>query len=358
MRVLHCIETLQAGGAERQLTYLAQGLRRLGHEVEVAYLGGGPYEAALAATGARLHRIARGAAPVELLRLCRIVRARRPDVVQTWLGRMNVLGAVAGEALGRPWIFSERSLRLHDHGLRGLMRGLIGARAPLLVANSQAGARLWRRLRGRRAIEVVPNGLPLDEIARTEPADRAALGVPSSAELIVWAGRFVPAKNIEVLALALCRLLEARPRAFAIACGDGELRSAFSSTVARHGLSSRCLSPGHLSDVWALLKTADLLFLPSLTEGRPNVLLEAMAARCPVVLSDIAPHRELVPPTAARFFPPTSTATAVAELTAALDDIEGTRTRAEHAYELVRTFSIDAMVQAHLRLYQNLVEKP
>jgi len=354
MRVLHCIDTLGAGGAERQLSYLADGLVRSGHEVDVAYFDGGPFEEQLRRSGAALHRIDRSSAVTQLYGVHRTIRHRRPDVVHTWLGRMNVVGGLA--SFGRRWIYSERSVRLHDRGLPGLVRQWLGARSSLLVANSEAGARLWRPVRPR-GVEVVPNGLPVDEIAATPTASRASLGLDERAELILWAGRFVPAKNIELLGEVLASVLAARPRAVAWCCGEGELAARLRALVDRRGVGGRCVLPGRRADLWALLKTADVLLSPSRAEGQPNVVLEAMSAGCPLVLSDIDAHRELVPDEAGRFFRRDDAGDAIAGVLGVLDDPSAARARAARARELVRNRSIDAMVRAYLRLYQDLLAR-
>jgi glycosyltransferase involved in cell wall biosynthesis len=355
VRILQCIDTLQPGGAERQLCYLTEGLVRRGHEVGVAYVGGGPYEHRLRAAGAELHPIATRLAPLQWVRLRRAIADRRAELVQTWLGRMNVVGGAASRSLGRPWIYCERSVRLHDRGLPGLVRGWLGARASLLVANSYAGAELWRSIRARRANAVVANGVPLDELDAVEPAERAQLGVPADAEWIVWAGRFVPAKNLDVLADLLARVLTARPRAIAWCCGEGVERDRFEAILRDRGIAARCHLPGHRHDLWRILKSADLFVSPSVSEGRPNVVLEAMALGCPLVLSDIAPHREVAPGDAALFFATRSACDAAEAIGRALDDRDATRARVERARAAVRNQSTEAMVDAYLHLYRLLV---
>ena len=351
MRVLHCIESLGGGGAERQLHYLARGLVERGHHVDIACFDGGVFEARLPAS-VTLHRIRHRRLGPQLWALSRVVAACRPDVVQTWLGRMNVVGGLASLAGNRAWIYSERSVRLHDRGLPGAVRGWLGARAPLVLANSDAGAQLWRR-RGAR-VAVVPNGVPVADIVATPPAARASLDIADDAELIVWAGRFAAAKNLPFLAQLLARVLAARPRAVALVVGDGEERPRFAATMAALGIAARVRLVGRRDDVWALLKTSDVLVSTSLAEGRPNVVLEAMAARCPLVLSSIAPHRELAGDVAL-LFDPRALDDAAAQLGRALEFRDEAAQRAQLAFTRVQAQSIDAMVDAHLDRYRQLV---
>lgn len=354
MRLLHCIDTLGAGGAERQLTYLVEGLVRLGHDVDVACLHDGPFGARLAASGATVHRLGARAALPLVNDLWDVTRRRRIDLVQTWHGRMTAAGGIVAPLARRPWLYSERSVRGLHGGWRASVRQLIVRGAAAVVANSEAGAALWRRTTPGR-VHIVENGVEVDAIEATPPADRAALGIPADAELVVYAGRFVPAKNIPLLAAALTALLRERPRAFALLVGDGEELPGFRAAIARAGLSARCLVPGYRDDVWALLKAADVVIAPSRIEGRPNVVLEAMAAGRPLVLSDIAQHRECVPADAVAWFPSGASAAAALALARTLDDLPAARARAAAAKEVVRAQSVDRMVRAYAALYNRVL---
>lgn len=352
MRVLHCIDTLGGGGAERQLTYLSEGLVRLGVGVDVVYLLEGAFGSRLRASGAALHPLG-WRTPLPLVAdLCRIIRHQRVDVVQTWLGRMSAAGGVAGGILGRPWIYSERSVREHDVGCRAALRRWLGARAAAVVANSEAGAAGWQK--GAR-VHVVPNGVEVDAIAATPPAARATLGVAGDAALVVYAGRFVAAKNLPLLGAALGALLRARRSAVALLCGDGEGLAAVRAAVDAAGVGARCRALGFRSDLWPILRAADVVVAPSLHEGRPNVVLEAMAGRCPLVVSDIAGHRECVPRDGARWFDSHDVAGAVAALHDCLDDRRAARARADIAFQAVRRHSVDEMARAYADLYDRVL---
>src|SRR5262245_4706386 len=174
-RVLHCNDTLGGGGAERQLTYLTEGLLRLGFGVDVVHMHDGPYGPRLRASGATVHNLGlRGPLPL-VSDLYRIIRERRVDLVQAWLGRMCFSCGVAGPLAGRPWVYSERLVREHERGWRAVVRRMIARGSAAVVANSEAGAAGWRRALGQR-VHVVPNGIDLEAIAATPPIARQQLG--------------------------------------------------------------------------------------------------------------------------------------------------------------------------------------
>jgi glycosyltransferase involved in cell wall biosynthesis len=354
VRILHCIDSLAQGGAERQLSYLVEGLLRAGHEIDVAYARQGAYEGPLSEAGAVLHRIGEASAALQVRDLHRVVRSRRPDLMHTWLGRMHVIGGITARMTRCPQVFNERSVRTWDRGIAGALRQWIGGRAALLVANSESGANAWRSSR-KGPVRVIRNGLSLVELTAAAAVDRAELEVSPDAELVLHAGRFDPVKNIELLARVIVSVLSARPRAVAICCGEGELLGWFRATLDQSGLGARCLTPGYRADVWALLKAADVFITTSHAEGHPNSVLEALACGCPVVLSDIRPHRECVPADAGFFFAPGSAAEAARAIAQTLDDREATGGRVARGREAVRSHSIEAMVSSFLQLYDNVL---
>jgi glycosyltransferase involved in cell wall biosynthesis len=339
------------------LVLLVEGLIALGHAVDVAYLLDGPHAARLRRSGARLHAVSRGAPLGQIGRIGRIARDGGAELVHTWLQRMGAVGGVAARLCRLPWVYGERSVPGREVGWRRAVRQQLAVvEAAAIVANSDTAAAEWRRLvRDPARVGVVPNALDLEALSATEPVGRDALGVPEDAELVLYAGRFVPPKNIPLLGHALAQLLALRPRAHALLCGEGHELPALRATLGRAGVGARGHALGYREDLWALLKTADLLVLPSLHEGRPNVVLEAIACGCPVVLSDIPSHRECVPADGALFFPPTDAAEAARALARCLEDRDAARARAVRARARLDVLTVSTMARAYERLYQRLV---
>jgi glycosyltransferase involved in cell wall biosynthesis len=355
LRILQLIPTLEGGGAERQLGYLGQGLARLGHRVDVAILRDGVEGARVRQSGAVVHELGWRPAfdPTLVAMVAALIRRTGAQVVQTWQRRMDVAGGLAALMLGRPWIYSERTI-WQVGGLRQRLRGRLVTRAATVVANSQAAALHWRHALGDdRRVVVIPNALPLDEIAATPPCPRMRLGVADGAELIVFVGRLVRAK-LGVLWPALAQLLHCRPRAVAVLCGDGDERVRLADAISRAGWAARCRLLGYRPDAWALMRAADVLVSASEHEGLPNAVAEAMAAGCPTVLSDIAAHRELAGPSAL-YFPVGAPALAAAALARTLDDPPAARARAQVARARLADRSILDVARGYAALYARLL---
>lgn len=356
MKILHCIPQLSGGGAERQLTYLCEGLVALGHQVDVIVMIDGQNGPRLRRSGARVHLLGwrRPFDPVLFVELAARIATLRPDVVQTWLRRMDVLGGLAARACACPWIYSERSTWT-PHGWRDTLRhSLIRGLASAVIANSESGAKGWCEVLRGDAVHVVHNILPLEELAAAPPRTRIELGLPDDAELILYVGRFSPEKNIALLGTTLAEMLRRRPRAVVYCCGIGPELEAFRATVTKAGVGERCHTPGYRDDIWSLVQCADVLVSASHYEGQPNVVLEAMAVGCPLVLSDIAQHRECAGDEGALYFSTHSKEEAVAQLVAALEDPPAARARAEKTKARVQRLSMRAIASAYAEIYAGL----
>jgi glycosyltransferase involved in cell wall biosynthesis len=350
MRVLHCIPTFGGGGAERQLAYLAREQAARGLDVHVAFLAGGVNLERLQGTAVSLHPLAaRGNHDPRLaLAVAALVRRLRPAVVQSWLTQMDVLGGAAARALGVPWVLCERaSAPAYTRSAKDRLRAMLARGASAIVSNSLEGDRYWAGLAPRVPRAVVPNGVPFDEIDGVPPPGDDAL--PAAAPRILFAGRLTAQKDPLGVVDALARL----PGAWsALLCGDGPDRARVDSAVARAGLGGRVVVAGFRPDFWRLLKSADVFVSPSRFEGNPNTVLEAMAAGCPLVVSDIPEHREVLDETCAWMVEPGNAPALAEALGEALGDPAAAARRAARARERVRARSVQAAAAAYERVYR------
>lgn len=350
---------MAGGGAERQLAYLAGEQVRIGCDVHVAIINGGPNLPRLEATGATVHRLPAfgNHDPQILIRLIGIIRAIKPDVVQCWLLQMEVLGGLAALWTGTPWVFSERaSQEAYPRTFKMWCRARVGARATVIVSNSQAGDRYWQARAGPRVRRrVIPNGLPLEEIAKVLPAttiDGSPLdpGVP----VILNAGRFEPQKNLETFVRAM-RLVAAERSVQTLCCGDGSLRNRIERLIADEGITSTIRLERYVTNLWGAMKRADALVSTSLFEGSPNVVLEAMVCACPLVVSDIPEHRELLDEETAIFVNPHHPRSVADGILQVLSDRSAAVRRATAAQARAQRYSLATVARQYTDLYQELL---
>jgi len=162
-------------------------------------------------------------------------------------------------------------------------------RADAVVVVSRAAAdRLAAAGVPRARLHLVPNGIDAARVAREAAAGRARLrkewGYTTDDVVVATMGRLSPEKNQALLVEAFADL----PRsARLLVVGDGPARRAVEEAVLRTGTTGRVRLAGWRADPAACLGAADVLVLPSLTEGLPLALLEAMAAGLPVVATRV-----------------------------------------------------------------------
>jgi glycosyltransferase involved in cell wall biosynthesis len=356
-RVLHCIATMAGGGTERQLTYVSQGLTQRGWDVHVAITATGPNMNRLQSSGAEIQYLPRHAVSV-LPQLTKLTRRLRPDIVMTWLPRMDVLGGIAGQLAGVPWVLSERNTGIsYKRTSRDLTRAFLGARAHAIIANSAQGLEYWRsRVRESRRLHLIPNAIPTTEIAAAPEADEAETGISANHLLVMYAGRLDEQKNVLTLVNALDRVVATNPRVRAVICGEGPLREQIINFARSSRFTNQIVVHGYVNTLWSWMKRADVFVSVSLYEGQPNTVLEAMACGCPLVVSDIPEHREFLDGASAAFARPDLPDEIAKVIVGVLTDREAALRRAARAQATLQQCSIDETAARYEAVYLSVID--
>jgi len=359
MRILHCIPGFARGGTERRLSYLAAEQARSGHEVHIAFMYNGPNRGRLSACGVALYqlRAAGNYDPRILFRLVQIISRASPDIVHTWLTQMDIFGGLAATVSGRPFVMSEPSSeQAYPTTWKNMVRGWIARRAGAIISNSLGGEAYWRRRMPRTLRYVIPNGLPFEEIERTLPCELSDLGIDSPGSLILNVGMFRHEKNLLNMVRALAFVVSDLP-ANVVLCGEGPVRPAIQWLAGELGIG-RCLHfLGDSARVWSLMKRADVLVAVSKFEGRPNAVIEAIACGCPLVVSDIAAHREVVDEDCAYLVDPTDPSDIARGIRRALRFPWEAKGKAERAKARTAAWSVQAMANLHEKAYADVLAR-
>jgi glycosyltransferase involved in cell wall biosynthesis len=344
------------GGAERQLAYLSLGLVRRGWDVQVALARGGPNLDALCTSGTAIHYLSRGA-PSMFRQLTEIIRTGRPDVVQTWLPKMDIVGGLAAQISGARWVLSERSSGgLYPVTARNTARAWLGAGADAIIANSARGLDYWRpRVRDPQRLRVIPNAVPLPEGPIATAVEFEKLGIPGHHRVILYVGRLDNEKNALTLMRGFELVVKSTSGVTAVICGEGPLKERIASAVQQTGMGDRILLPGYVREVWTWMKRAAVFANMSLCEGRPNAVLEAMSCGCPLAVSDIPEHHELLDGRSAVFADPTSPESIAEAIRAVLRDPLTAAERAARAQITVQNWSIDFVAEQYGVAYLDLI---
>jgi glycosyltransferase involved in cell wall biosynthesis len=320
VRVLRVIGRLNMGGPAHQAALLS-GRRFDPDRYETLLVHGtlAPGEASLAALseeeGATMRFLADLQQPVNPLRdpralakLIRLARGFRPDIVHTHTAKAGFLGRQAALAVRpRPAIVHT----FHGHVLEGYFGA---AKSRLYLELERALGRVSDRLIGvseatvddlvrlgvapRAKFRVLPLGLDLAPLAAPEEglkaASRERLGVGADEVLLVFVGRVVPIKRLDVLLDALAQARRSEPRLRLALVGDGDRRPGLERQAAELGIAGDVRFLGYRRELQPIFAAADVAVLSSDNEGTPVSLIEAGAAGLPAVATDVGGVREVV----------------------------------------------------------------
>ncbi|HWB12360.1 MAG TPA: glycosyltransferase [Pirellulales bacterium] len=362
-RILHIIPTLDRSGAEKQLTLLATHLSRDEFDPHVCVLTrSGPYEHELRQANVPVTVIGKPLKidPAAFLRLKRHVTSLRPDLVHTWLFAANSYGRAAALAAGvRRIVAAERCVDPWKVWHELAIDRWLARRTDRIVVNS-SGVRDFYVRHGLpdEKFVVIPNGIsapPPSDLSRDELL--AELGLPNNARLIGAVGRLWPQKRIKDLIWAADLLKVIRDDVHLLIVGDGPHRRRLEQFRRQVRIEDKVHFLGHRGDVPRLMPHFDLLWLASEYEGLPNAVMEAMIAGVPVVATDISGNRDLVVPGETGYLVPVGDRAALArQANKLLDDAELAKRLGEAARRRVLAeFSVERMVEAHVKLYRGLL---
>ena len=240
-------------------------------------------------------------------------RLRRfaPDVVLGyWVYPDGQAALRAARVLGVPCVVGARGSDVH--GRSGLMawqtgRTLRGADAVLAVSQAMRRAVIGQyRVAPLRARTIV-NGIDTTVFhPRDRGQARARLGVAGDARLLVYVGRLVESKGLCELLDAFSTLRSRQPSLQLALVGDGVMRARLAGMITAAGLDACVRVTGGMdhAGVAGWIAAADVLALPSWSEGYPNVLVEALACGCPVVATDVGGAGEIITPASGILVPP------------------------------------------------------
>jgi glycosyltransferase involved in cell wall biosynthesis len=358
LRVLFLVQSLEGGGAERQIAYLANALSLKEWDVHLALLRLGHNWSRIATERIAIHHLkVRGNYDPSLVTaVWLVIRKLRPDIVLTWLPQMDTLGGLCATIAGVPWILCERTTaRAFSGGLRALVRRQVARRASAVIANSEGGAAYWTSGTGlRRTVEVVPNIVPLADIdAEVGAAVENRAATPTD-RTVVAVGRLVPLRNYENLIAAWAAVWQSTRVRLTI-LGDGSERQRLAELVERLKLDEAIEFPGFVSDVFGRMSRAEAYVSLSSIEGHPNATIEAAAVGCPLVLSDIPEHRCLFTSEEAIFAPPSDPPRIAAAVLEALAHPARSRKRAASAQDRVRKAAECDVPETYNRILRRVV---
>jgi glycosyltransferase involved in cell wall biosynthesis len=363
VQVLHLITELNTGGAQKALARLLSHLDRQRFVASVACLYNGDEVVAreIRSMGIPVTDLCMSAKYRwdAFWRLYHLLRRERPTILHTWMFHTNIPGRVLGRLTGVPIVInSERTMGQEDDWRYALNRFTHPLADRITCVSQQVADFVVQRvgLPPEKTV-VIPNGVQLEkfhDLPTTEEA-RSALHLPCDEPLIGTVTRLDQVKRVDVLLKACARM----ERAHTVIVGDGPERARLEAVAHRLGLAARVHFVGQQLDVRPWLAALDVFVLSSDWEGMSNALLEAMAARLPVVATAVGGTPEVVVDGITGLLVPPSDPAVLAKATSRLLsdlDLRSAMRQAGRA-RVERHFSIAETVRCTEDLYSTLLEQ-
>lgn len=301
---------------------------------------------------------------LRLLRLLGLTGARLVSTLQVsyrrerWSVREVCSRGPAGDGrvLSRPtpdeWLFA--FVRAPIHAFLGRVTVWL---SDALVAPSRVTAGELEEDYGARNVRVIPNGIRCEDL---EAAGRRRLAADTGSRppTVLYVGRLRTRKAVAVLLEAFVLVRRELRAAHLVLVGDGEQRAALEAQKTSLGLGEEVVFTGALprEKIVDLYAAADVYCLPSLYEGFPVAILEAMAAALPVVSTTVSGIPEAVMPgQTGELVEPEDVAALARELLVLLEDPVKARVYGEAGRALLaERFSIEVVTRAYLALWQEV----
>lgn len=305
-RILFLVSSMHGGGAERVAATLSNRWAAQGHDVLLmpTYSGRGGCVYPLDA-GVRLRYLAdsvqsRATSLARLRALRRIIAEERPDLVVSFLTRVNVAAIIAAAGTGVPVVVSERVypplMRLPR--IWRLLRRLCYRRARMVVMQTCEGAAWVAANCPASTTTVIANPLSLP-LPATQPRLAPESIIAGDRSLLLAMGRLDRQKGFDLLLRAFAELAGEFPDWDLVVIGEGEERQALEQLTRKLHLTGRAHFPGRAGNPGDWYARASLYVMSSRFEGFPNTLAEAMAhglpaiaMNCPTGPAELIRHRE------------------------------------------------------------------
>ena len=358
MRIVHINSESSWGGGEAQTCHLICGLQGRGVENILIAPPGSKIARRIAEKGVQVIEQAMHGEwdVVAIVRLIRILRDLRPDVLQLHTSHAHTLGLLAGRLAGVKSIVATRRM---DLAIKGPLAALKYRRVDRVVAISQmvqtmllaAGVPQHRVTLIHSAVDC-PEPYPQGDL-------RAKLGLDSQTSVIGTAATLTRRKGHKYLFEALRTLKERFPRIRLLVAGEGPKERELRELAASLGLEKEIIFLGFHRDMPQLLNTLDIFVLASLTEGLGVALLEAACAGRPIVATSVGGIPEIIKDGETGLLVPPADSRSLAEKLAHLIEHpeQGRRLGANASAFVRERFSVERMLESYIHVYAELVKE-
>lgn len=352
MKIMQVIPVLDLAGAETMCQNLAIELRKMGHEVMVVSL----YKKETVLT----ENLRNESIPVEwmdkkngldpscIFRLCKLIRQFNPDVVHShiYAGKYaHIAATMAGVKIKVYTVHNVAQKEATDSNrkMNKVLFKKFGVVPVALTAEVQKSIENVYDMDAEN-VPIVFNGIPLEkcipvQVYKTHAAE------------IVHVGRFCEEKNHRNLIRGFAKAHAKFPEIHLKLYGDGPLRNDMEKLVSELQADNYIHFMGLTNDVYSAMSEADAFILPSIYEGMPMTLIEAMATGLPIITTPVGGIVDMLKDGSEAIFTGTDTESIADSISMLVNNVELRQSLGQAALERAKQFSAKAMAEKYTELY-------
>lgn len=375
IKILYVIPTVGTGGSEIVVANLLERLAPLRFHSSACAFEDGPLRARFAAQGNRFYPLFEMNSPAaartfkiinnvsRVRKLRRVIQQNRPAIVHShhFGALVNVYLATLGLRPKPMFVHTEHVRPDVDPTNSARVMALVPyilRRVRMITGVSQMVSQYFVDEMGfsPETVRTISNGIDLAKFSH--PHDPAAckemLGIPQDSKVLTVVGNLRKQKNHAALVRAMPEILRAYPSCYLLIVGTGPEEKAIRSLIGTLNLANRVLLLRTRDDIPEILAATDVYCLPSLFEGMPLTILEAMAAGKPIVSTNVHGCRDIVEHEKTGFLvPPDQPGELAAAIIRLFSDPDLARSLGETSRTMVlKTYGLDKMALAYANLYE------
>lgn len=227
--------------------------------------------------------------------LRKIIKQLKPDIVYAHSSKAGALARIADLGLNNKVIYNPHgwAFNMQQSAKKKKMYKWVEKISAyfcdkiVCISDAEKESALREKICKSDKLQVIYNGIDLEEINNTTPIERAVLGISNDAFVVGMVGRLSKQKSPDIFVKAAKLIKEKIPNAYFLMVGDGELRNQIEGMVQQYGLDSSFLITGWVDNPTAYMKIMDVGMLLSRWEGFGLVLPEYMACGVPIIATDV-----------------------------------------------------------------------
>jgi len=293
--------------------------------------------------------------------IMRIIQRKKIDILHLQGYGSVVCGLIAGTICRKPIIVKEEWVDPNISRLQSFLDYLLSTFTTRAIAISKYARKFLIEKKGMKEdkIVLIPNGIPVDEFRDAAKKGgkyrRKEFGISDDVTVVGMVGMLHANKGHRYFIDAAHAVTRQNPNTKFMIIGDGEIRSKLEQQVAQLGLENHVIFAGHQSNMPEVLTMLDIFVMASISETWPTSLMEAMAAKKPIITSDSGGSSEIIKDGLTGLIVPVKDSMAIAEkINYLIDNPVQSSFLAENAQRESEKYDINHTVQQVQDLYEEI----